>query len=477
MKRKGHLWYHDPIQGRKRPDGHKTVIAKRSWFNKAAQWLYTLMCRFGHWIRPAVKKDLWYLYPGEDQENLCKSYYVKKIEKSLTIFTAGCVLAILLAVRAAGERRLEQGNALKREGILGESQKVTVEARFDGQKETFEILMEPLCLSTEEAEACYEEFCRELPHLIAGENSSLQEVTQNLNLQEQYEGYPFLVEWKSADVSCIASDGVIKPGEREQDVLLTASITYEEQAWRQQLSVRVPAETLTAEEQRYRELAGQLFHTEERTRMEEYLFLPESIDGAPVKWQRAVEDYSVTLWVGALIVSGLVFILGDRDLHSRLQRQREHMKREYPDIVHKLVLYLGAGMTLQGAFQKVAAEYEHYRAAGGMRKSPVCEQMIYTCRDLKSGISEDTAYEHFGKRTGLQEYIRLSTLMTQNLKKGSSSLLSRLREEADKALTERIQAGKRLGEEASTKLLIPMVMMLAVVMIMVILPAFSSMGL
>lgn len=447
------------------------------WFNKTAQWLYTLMCRFGHWIRPTVKKDLRYLYPGENQENLCESYYVKKIEKSLTIFIAGCVLAILLAVRAAGERRLEQGNVLKREGILGESQKVTVEARFDGQKESFEILMEPLCLGTEEAEACYEEFCEELPHLIAGENVSLQEVTQNLNLQEQYEGYPFLVEWRSADVNCIASDGVIRPGEWEQDVLLTACISYGEQEWRQQLSVRVTAETLTEEEQRYRELARQLFHTEERTRMEESLFLPESIDGTPVKWQRAVEDYSVTLWVGALIVSGLVFMLGDRDLHSRLQRQRELMKREYPDIVHKLVLYLGAGMTLQGAFQKVAAEYEHYKAAGGTRESPVCEQMIYTCRELKSGISEGTAYEHFGKRTGLQEYIRLSTLMTQNLKKGSSSLLSRLREEADKALTERIQAGKRLGEEASTKLLVPMVMMLAVVMIMVILPAFSSMGL
>ena len=66
--------------------------------------------------------------------------------------------------------------------------------------------------------------------------------------------------------------------------------------------------------------------------------------------------------------------------------------------------------------------------------------------------------------------------MTQNLKKGSASLLPRLHEEAERALMQRIQAGRKLGEEASTKLLIPMVMMLGVVMVMVMLPAFTAMG-
>ena len=84
------------------------------------------------------------------------------------------------------------------------------------------------------------------------------------------------------------------------------------------------------------------------------------------------------------------------------------------------------------------------------------------------------AYEHFGRRTGLQEYIRLSMLLNQNLKKGNSTLLSRLREEADKVLGERLRNSKRLGEEAGTKLLFPMVAMLAVVMIIIMVPAFGS---
>jgi hypothetical protein len=100
--------------------------------------------------------------------------------------------------------------------------------------------------------------------------------------------------------------------------------------------------------------------------------------------------------------------------------------------------------------------------------------MVYTCRELRSGISEGLSYEHFGKRTGLQEYIRLSALLTQNLKRGNSMLLERLREEADKSAEERLQS-KKLGEEAGTKLLVPMVLMLAVVMAIIMVPAFSNM--
>ena len=62
-------------------------------------------------------------------------------------------------------------------------------------------------------------------------------------------------------------------------------------------------------------------------------------------------------------------------------------------------------------------------------------------RELRSGVSEGRSYEHFGRRTGLQEYVRLSTLLMQNLKRGNSALLERLREEADKAWEEQLQQG------------------------------------
>ena len=62
----------------------------------------------------------------------------------------------------------------------------------------------------------------------------------------------------------------------------------------------------------------------------------------------------------------------------------------------------------------------------------------------------------------------------QNLKRGNSTLLERLREEADKSAAERLQQSKKLGEEAGTKLLLPMFLMLAIVLVIVIVPAFLS---
>ena len=49
-----------------------------------------------------------------------------------------------------------------------------------------------------------------------------------------------------------------------------------------------------------------------------------------------------------------------------------------------------------------------------------------------------------------------------------------LKEESRLAFEERKNTAKKAGEEAGTKLLLPMVMMLCVVMLMILLPAFIT---
>ena len=100
-----------------------------------------------------------------------------------------------------------------------------------------------------------------------------------------------------------------------------------------------------------------------------------------------------------------------------------------------------------------------------------------TCYELQVGRSETEAYDHFGKRCQLQPYIRLSALLSQNIRKGSNDLLRMLRQEADSAFAERKSLAKKLGEEAGTKLLLPMMMMLCVVMVIIMIPAYFSFAL
>ena len=65
-------------------------------------------------------------------------------------------------------------------------------------------------------------------------------------------------------------------------------------------------------------------------------------------------------------------------------------------------------------------------------------------------------------------------MLSQNLRKGTKGLTELLGREAEDAFEERKNLAKKIGEEAGTKLMIPMFLMLIIVFAMVIVPAFFS---
>lgn len=414
-----------------------------------------------------VERDLERLYPGENQKKICTEYYVKKLAKSLMISLVAIIFGVILGVQSKGEAILNEAGEIVRGGYEDEAKEIEIECALPDGKQNFQIEVGSRIYGEEEIFQLYDSFYRELPDYILGENISLEEITGNLLLKDCYEGYPFTVEWESTNPDIVGKDGTVVREETERKTELLATITYREWEWEHSFIVQVAAMSLTEEEMIHREIGKLLQEAELNSRTEETWKLPESWQGQELRWKEKIKNYGLSVAIVGLAVSVLIYLLADKDLHDNVEKRKQLMKKDFPDVVHKLTLYLGAGMTIRGSFQKMAEEG---------KKSPVYEEILHTCRELKAGVSEGAAYEHFGRRTGLQEYIRLSTLLTQNLKKGNSTLLQRLREEVEKASNERIQYSKRLGEEAVTKLLLPMVLMLLVVMLMIMIPAFSSMG-
>ena len=102
------------------------------------------------------------------------------------------------------------------------------------------------------------------------------------------------------------------------------------------------------------------------------------------------------------------------------------------------------------------------------------EEIRTTCYELDSGMSEAEAYRRFGERCGQVKYKTLATLLIQNLQKGSRHLSDLLEKESVEAWEERKRKARVLGEAAATKLLLPMVLMLLVVMAVIMLPAGLS---
>ena len=77
----------------------------------------------------------------------------------------------------------------------------------------------------------------------------------------------------------------------------------------------------------------------------------------------------------------------------------------------------------------------------------------------------------FGRRCGLPYYTKFAGFLEQSRKNGAKNLREHLRLEMEEAYEQRKHEAKRLGEEASTKLLLPLFLMLGVVMVMVAVPA------
>ncbi len=172
-----------------------------------------------------------------------------------------------------------------------------------------------------------------------------------------------------------------------------------------------------------------------------------------------------------IIASVIMYYARSKEISILLKKREIQMIDDYPEIVSKLLLLHSAGMTIRAAFTKIAEDY-HKRNPD--KPHYAYEELRYTLNALSNGVSETLAYSEFGKRCGLRPYLKLGTLLEQNLNKGSKDLRFLLNHEVHSAFESKKARALILGEEAGTKLLFPMVLILVVVMIIIIVPSFIS---
>ena len=93
---------------------------------------------------------------------------------------------------------------------------------------------------------------------------------------------------------------------------------------------------------------------------------------------------------------------------------------------------------------------------------------------MENGVSEVEALRLLAEECGQKEYRKLSALLSEYVRKGGRNLLKNLQNEADVYQEERKRLARRRGEEASTRMLLPMMLELGAVMALVMIPAFLT---
>ncbi len=182
--------------------------------------------------------------------------------------------------------------------------------------------------------------------------------------------------------------------------------------------------------------------------------------------------YDSTFCVYVILLFGFLFISDDTRLKNKVKKRRLEMQLEFPNFINKLTLLLNAGMTMTKAWEKIS---EDRISAVNCGQGAFYSEVDKTVADLRAGKNEAEAYSLFAKRVKTPEISRLMSTILQNTKRGGNDLVLSLRLQANECWEMRKNAIKKLGEEASTKLLFPMMIMFFAIIIIVVTPAVISM--
>lgn len=403
-----------------------------------------------------------------------------KLSQEKKVFAAGAVIVLAANIGAfgmwMGERKISDGEKLtsleRPDYGAGEYEEELLVEAGDG-KEAVKVKVGEREYTHQEAEELLEKAKDGLEDLISGENESLDYVEYPLNLPASMENSPVQFNWSTDAPEILDWEGRIGTGvsDEGETVHLRCELYLAEETDSWEREVRVYPEKVSDEEFMRRQIQHSL---DAQERVTDVVELPESVNGTPVIYSRKEESDSLYL-----ALFGTAFGLLLHPLWKAKQKEKEEVRKvllqnDYPDVVSRLLLFLQAGLTVRSSVEKIVKDYQSACKAGAMKPRPAYEELNAAFRELEGGVPEIQAYERFGNRCKIPEYKVLSVLLTQNLKKGNQGVLLLLEREAAAAMEERKRKAKIHGDQASTKLLAPMFIQLAIVLALLMVPAFLS---
>lgn len=400
---------------------------------------------------------------------ICKSYIKAgkiKDKKIMYLLTAVQVIGVLIALADRVENVWNfDGNILRPPSGDG-AENIEYEVKTDGYNGTVNIEVEDKKYTDEQIEVLFDRAIDEINETVQGDNSSLDCVTEPLDISQKYCGGSVSAAWRFDDKS-VSGDGSIDLREIDMPRIVTAEVLLEcekeERIHTFELRV-VPA------------------YVQSKTGIEAYMYrylhereddvsikLPEKMGESAIKWSgKYGKDGAMLCLIGLGIVFAMPYA-GRIAKRQEEERERQECDREYPEIVGRLSLLLGAGLSINDAIGRMAMRYE--------AEGKLCHGkglIIQMNRELHDGVSIISSIEDFGRNSGSRQYKRLALLLQQNCRRGNEHLTDSLEKEGQLAFELKKNTAKRLGEEAGTRLLFPMMGMLIIVLIILIYPALTQ---
>ena len=402
-----------------------------------------------------------------------------KLDKRQVICVSlGIILALAVTFVEKQDTVLTKGNGLERNTYgQGETQQEILVEGLLAKKVPLAVRIGERRYTKEQAADAIHMAAEELSAQIAGGNESLEQVQSRLELVTWLDKYGISVRWQPDDTELISASGeVFNSGcpESGRETFLTATLKAGEYAEDYIYRVNVLPPGRTQEEKELAAFENFLMEKEEEQKYSEVFILPEEFEGKTLTYS-ADRGRSSLMFPLLGILAAILLPLKDRQREQEAKKKREcQMMMDYSEILSRLVVFLGAGLPVRKAWAKIVEDYRRTEEKAGKRAA--YEEMAAAYYLVQRGVPEIQAYSEFGNRCRVLPYRKLAGILEQNVKNGSKSLTPVLEAEMEAAFEQRKNLARRLGEEASTKLLLPLFMMLLIVMVMITVPAFLAFG-
>lgn len=418
-----------------------------------------------------------------------RDYYVRKTASVI-------MLAVLLASAAAAvylyvsfQDRAISENSLPRPDYGEADLEQDLDLSIPGEEESESLTVH--ISSRKYTDAQVRSFLKnaetELRDHIAGENESLDEIRHALNFPKTLQDGLVEAEYSVSPSEMVDDTGQIigKPEKSGSPVTIEVSLCLQENKRVIRLGAVIYPPLLSDRQLFQTELEKSLKEADEKDPASEEIRLPQSAGGKTLSWKHPKSSFPGLVLAMALLLPVLFWVQKDEKIRQKAAERKVRLDLDYSELLFKLTLLLGAGLTIRSAFARICAqgqEHDSLRLPGAgpphadnVPLHPVYGEIQLMLREISSGVPEGTAYENFGRRCGLPQYIKLGSLLAQNLKKGSRGLTSLLEKEAFLSLQQHRTAARKMGEKAAMKMLFPMILMFIDVLFVLMVPALINM--
>lgn len=394
------------------------------------------------------------------------------------VFALFAVLAGAALIQEAMNPVLKQGNVLERQAYGDGSYDAELiwEIPEKELEQELSVHVAEQGLTKEEQQALLAAAEQEIAETFPGKNESVDEIRKDVCIQSQYQDGQVTADWSFDSYQYVDLEGhVMNESLEEEEILVKAVVELgcDSQTLEYQFFFQICPKIYSEKEKINNKLKQELTKKNEKAN-DSTLVLPESIDDQTIIWKEKSERMPLKLLFLGMIAAGCVPLVEKSRKQEEEKRRKEKLQSEYPELVSKLTILLGAGMTLFSAWNKIATNYSNKQKNNTIPIHPLYEEMLITCHEIESGVGEARAYERFGERCGLHRYRKFCSLLVQNLRKGTRGLVQLLEQEVSDAFEERKNLAKKSGEEAGTKMLFPMMMMFGIIIVIIMVPAFLS---